>query len=508
MKKINLLLFLTIIISLNGFSQCPDTWAIRAGSDSREIARKIVTDNNGNIYIAGYFEDHTLLDTIELNGYGNNMFLAKYDATGNIQWAQYGGGDYVGAEGLAIGANNNIYVTGFFRDTAYFGSSTITSSGLSDVFLANYSPEGDLLWIVTIGGIGQDGAYGVTTDEDGNTYVSTHNSLSKYNTHGTPIWVRQFDGMGMIKIHSDYNGYLNIMSTFSGTIDLGSITLTSRGWWDILVAKLDTTGNVVWAKQVKGGNNYDTWGEDITTDRDGNMFVTGRFQDTVFFETDTLIGVLDIFIAKYNAAGDLLWVKQSQGNTWGLGRGITTDIEGNAYITGEYNGSPYFDSIILPETYSGFVIKYNASGSIEWVEKLVRGDNDITSSINGDILVAGTFIDTSAFGTTELISAGNSDIFIWNVCKASSTNIEENPLIVSNYKIHPNPVINKLYIVHADVKENLNVKIYNALGQVVHAAAVQDSNGRYMVDMDNYPKGLYVIQLLDKTGLNAFKIIK
>ena len=532
MKKINLLLFSIIILSMNGFSQCPDNWAIRSGSDSIEVSRKVVTDNNGNIYIAGTFKDRTLFDTIALNGYGKkDMFLAKYDATGKIQWAQYGGGiENEVVSGLAIGTNNNIYVAGSFQGTAYFGASTITSSGWEDIFLASYNSEGELLWLIKIGGTGQAYAYGLATDEDDNTYVSGRLNgspfLNKYNANGVQIWSRQdvLNGTFPQDVNSDQNGYLYITGGFVGTTNFGSSTLTSIGAVDIFIAKFDTAGNAIWAKQG-GGEGWEDWGLGITTDGDRNVFVTGMFQDTAFFETDTLIaeidlwgtGGRDIFIAKYNTTGNLLWVKQSKGTDLSEGWGIATDMEGNAYVTGYYAGTAYFDSIILPGTYNTFidnvfVVKYNADGRVVWAESAANGQgHDIARSICGDIIVTGSFNDTSVFGATELISAGLSDVFIWNVCKAepcSSTNIEENLLLVSNYKIYPNPVGNKLFVEYTDAKESLNLTLYNALGQVVHAAAVQDSNGRYMVDMDNYPKGLYVIQLLDKTGLNAFKIIK
>ena len=184
MKKINLLFFLTIAISLNGFSQCQDNWAIKAGSDSTEYASGVVTDTDGNIYIAGAFKDHTLLGTITLNGYGkNDMFLAKYDTAGNILWAKHAGGNEDdGGSGLAIGMDDNIYVTGTFQGTAYFDSSTITSSGSTDIFLASYNSEGDLLRLKKIGGTGTDRANGLATDEDNNIYVSGELNNSSFNS--------------------------------------------------------------------------------------------------------------------------------------------------------------------------------------------------------------------------------------------------------------------------------------------------------------------------------------
>ena len=73
-----------------------------------------------------------------------------------------------------------------------------------------------------------------------------------------------------------------------------------------------------------------------------------------------------------------------------------------------------------------FVVKYNADESVVWAESAANAyGQDIARSINGDIIVTGSFNDTSAFGPTELSSAGRDDIFIWNVCKVSSTNIKE-----------------------------------------------------------------------------------
>ena len=190
-------------------------------------------------------------------------------------------------------------------------------------------------------------------------------------------------------------------------------------------------------------------------------------------------------------------------------------MEGNAYIAGDYTGPVYFDSIILPETYDtyeAFVVKYNTNGNVVWAESPANAYvGDITRSICGDIIVTGSFSDTSAFGPTELISTGRNDIFIWNVCKAEpciSTNIEENLLLVSNFKIYPNPVSNKLFVEYRASKERLNVTLYNALGQTIHTALVYGSEGKYTIDMEAYPKGLYMIRFADKGTLNTTKIIK
>ena len=121
-------------------------------------------------------------------------------------------------------------------------------------------------------------------------------------------------------------GILYLTGSFYNTVNFGSSTLTSRGWRDIFIAKFDTAGNAVWAKQG-GGKGSDDYSYGITTDSNGNVFATGYFQDTAFFETDTLIADIDpfgdareIFIAKYNPAGSLLWAKQSKESFMGVGK--------------------------------------------------------------------------------------------------------------------------------------------------------------------------------------------
>ena len=134
------------------------------------------------------------------------------------------------------------------------------------------------------------------------------------------------DGQG----NSYVTGFFNDMATF-GPGEPNETTLTSAGSGDIFVAKYASDGVLLWVKQA-GGTDPDFFdlGFGITTDGQGNSYVTGRFADTATFgpgepneTTLTDAGTGDIFVAKYASDGNLVWVKRAIAPEQDQGRGIT-----------------------------------------------------------------------------------------------------------------------------------------------------------------------------------------
>ena len=133
----------------------------------------------------------------------------------------------------------------------------------------------------------------------------------------------------------DGSGNVYVIGHFRGdTAIFGSTTLTNAGSYDIFIAKLNVSGDFLWAKQA-GGSSYD-YGYGIAVDSSGNVYVTGDFSDTATFGSATLtsLGWGDIFIAKLNDSGDFLWAKQAGGYCGVMGLGIAVDGSGNVYVTG------------------------------------------------------------------------------------------------------------------------------------------------------------------------------
>ena len=237
-------------------------WAKKAGGTQDDEGYSIDIDSSGNSYVTGYFEGTASFGTTTLTCTEDiDIFIAKLDSNGNWLWAKQAGGSYWDmGYSIAIDSSGNSYVTGNFGETASFGTTTLTSIGTADIFVAKLDSNGNWLWAKQAGGTSSVAyGYSIATDSSGNSYVT---------------------------------GY------FGETASFGSITLTSIGSWDIFVAKLDSNGN--WLGAIKAGGTIWDWGQSIAIDSEGNSYVTGFFEGSASFGNITLTssGSSDIFVAK------------------------------------------------------------------------------------------------------------------------------------------------------------------------------------------------------------------
>lgn len=310
----------------------------------------IVTDKAGNSYFAGDYENGSITFgkfTLPANRGGGNLFLVKYNASGNVIWAKAPvsksiDGVSVGTA-VALDSHDNIYVTGFFGDTISFSSYTLTTPNNNSLnaFIAKYDSSGNVLWaeqsaVINQQNIGADG-YSVVIDADANAYIT---------------------------------------GSFYGTVSFGSFTLKSIGEADIFLVKYDSNGNVVWAKQ---SNNIKPksyiYANSLAIDNSANIYQTGYFIDTIAIGIDTLRASPireDVFLAKYDSSGNIIWTTQSNNsiNSNGYGNSVAVDGDGNTYVAGSFMDSLSFGSIHLyNNNYEVFLAKFNSSGNILWTEQ-------------------------------------------------------------------------------------------------------------------------------------------
>jgi len=253
--------------------------------------------------------------------------------TGNVQaqdliWARRAGGASTDS-GLfiAVDASGNTYVTGNFQGSATFGEgeanqTILDSVGPVDLFVAKYSATGSLLWAKSAGGTAVDQGLAIAVDDSGNSYVT---------------------------------GLFEGIATF-GTTEVNETILTSTGSRDIYVAKFGPSGSLLWATQA-GGSDSNDHAEDIVVDATGHIFVTGFYNESTTFglgETyeTTLIssGSFDIFAAKFDADGSVLWAKGAGGSSFDIGAGIAVDASGNSYVTGFFEALTIFGTGEANET--------------------------------------------------------------------------------------------------------------------------------------------------------------
>ena len=367
-------------------------WAKQIGGHGRDFAGLISTDNSGNLYISGIFMDTVDFDPgagiFNLISYGEwDMFIQKLDSSGNFLWVkQMGGKGWDYTPQIKLDAKGNIYSTGSFSDTVDFdpgiGIYNLISKGNTDIFVQKLDPNGNFQWAKQMGGIGYDGASSITTDVNGNIYITgnfedtvdfdpglgINNLISissddifiqKLDSNGNFLWVKQMSGNiylnsgGSSSITTDIKGNVYSTGEFQN-IDIdpgtGVFNLISNGGFDIYIQKLDADGNFLWAKQM-GGTGLD-YSSSITTDANGNIYTTGDFQNTVDFDPGSEIfnltsnGGYDIYIQKLDSNGNFLWAKQMGGIGTEHSNSIICDINGSVYCTGNFSNTVYFDSTI------------------------------------------------------------------------------------------------------------------------------------------------------------------
>src|ERR1035437_4949422 len=342
MKKIkNLTIKVLMVLMMVGFgitqtfSQTP-TWAFAKSAggtnngDNNILSSK--ADNFGNVYVTGYFKSNTIVfDTITLTNDATDgsmdIFLVKYDTSGNVIWAKsYGGTKDDYAESITTDVSGNIYLTGTFQsDSVIFDTDTLIRNNNIDysVFIVKINSSGGVIW---------------ARNSKGNSVFADGQSSSITIDVFNDIYITGYFSRGDDSVLSN--------------IIFDTITLTNTGGYNIFIVKYDSSGNVIWARNAGTPNSDNAYS--ITVDNSNNIYVTGYFErDSINFGSYTLInydtvGTADIFVVKYDSSGHVIWAKSAGGALDDKANSITVDIDGNIYVSGYFQSQTIvFDSTTL-----------------------------------------------------------------------------------------------------------------------------------------------------------------
>src|ERR1700741_2339135 len=197
-----------------------------------------------------------------------------------------------------------------------------------------------------------------------------------------------------IIVDSSKNSY--IVGQFDSPLNFGTIHLVPY-LKDIFVAKFDSLGTCMWAKDAGAFNVSD--GTSIAIDENQDLIITGLYYGSANFDTFTINsnGESDIFIAKINSNGVWQWVKSYGGGSYDMGLKVTTDLHNNIYLTGISVDAFAFDTCHISSLggYDAFVAKFTTSGQCIWAKNTIGAGNEegtcISISPLGSIYVGGVY---------------------------------------------------------------------------------------------------------------------
>jgi hypothetical protein len=420
-------------------------WVKQFSTDATDWAdpAALTVDAAGNILVSGIITGPTTIGPFTLPGAAGHTYdsvagmVIKFDAAGDVLWAEQLGAASASANvwlyGVTTDASGNTYVSGQFTGTQNVGSTTVTALGSWDGLVAKLSPGGTVQWAKDLAGSSGGYSYtqGIGTDKSGNVYVTG-----------------QFEGTAA---------------------HFGGLTLTSAGGYDAFVSKLTSAGAVQWARDL--GGTAASYGDGLALDRSGNVYIAGG--------TNGSSSTGQVYVAKLTSSGTVVWsgaYGTGPGGQYASANSLAVDASGNLYIGGDFGGTVALGSFTLTCAGSdnGFFMKLNNTGAVQWADALLGpGDNDnssgtylaVDASLN--LYVVGDYMNTVNFdtdpqGTYDMTSAGYYDGFVLELSQ---------PGVLS----YTAPVVTGPASYTLQLSQGYLNLVDNATGQVVAQKSIDDT---------------------------------
>jgi len=556
--KFSILILLSFLATFSGSEINAQSWAwAKSGIGSHnDQPFCCINDGSGNFLIGGYFTSDSLtLGTCTIFNTSSgtqDLFLAKYDPSGNALWAisAIGKTMWEKVNSIVTDINNNIYICGIFSsDTLTIGNTNLINHGpinTDDLFIAKYDSSGNFVWAKGVGSTENDYAVGVEMSSTGELYVTgnyfseslTFDSqtivnlnpgqndifIVKYDLAGNILWAKDYGGTGndaVTWIKRDINDDILICGRFTiSSLVLDTITLPLvAGNSNLFVAKLDSSGNAIWAWGA--GHEQQDYAARMAIDSYNNIYIAGSFtSDSITFGNTTLyqsgpLSLPDIFLAKYDSNGNKIWALSSIGTAQDVIGSVNIDSNNNIYLFGSY-GSPSlsFNTLTVNNTtssgYDIFIAKFDTAGNIGWLSSIGDSLYDFGSSLSVDlsgyIYVTGTFSSPIIqFGSTTLNQSGTLYTYDLYIAKLDITTSiiqqQSNPNILSLY---PNPFDNQIMV--EGTNEGGEIIILNNAGQIILKEDSKESETS--IKTSELSSGFYILRYISNGHSDNFKLVK
>jgi len=446
----NTLLCFFFLFSITLYSQ-DWSWGFKATGDNQQyMAVDMAVDTEGNMVVAGYFQENLILGQFPLytpDDYFADLYLFKINSNKEIVWAKTFETDWCYGDDISVLVDDDefIYITGQIDQK---------------IFVAKFDSEGNQLWYNDFEG--QQSGYGmsIALDQFDNVYVSGGAGwnffMTKLDYDGEVIWIRDIpfnssDAVHITDINVDRLGNIYFIGVFNfETLILDNFVLEHNGSWgqDTLWGKMDTDGNFIWIKSSDGRTNANP---QIALTSDGYLYLSGSLYSGITFDGIYIEGICcqepKPYIAKYDIEGNVIWA-QGAFTTYeenGVPVDIKVNYAGNLYLTGSY-----FTCYGCTES-DIYLEEYAADGTHIWRKEFVMNNSESTRAIDLDNQGYAYYV---GYNSSENFIDENLPYF------PNTLGIAQLNTLASTYKKTPRPQIERM---HTVCELGVNVTL-NAIG--------------------------------------------
>jgi hypothetical protein len=486
--------------------------------------------HNGEFFMAGEFIETAWFGQKSLIAAGGtDVFIVRATSDGSIERAwKAGGSDHDYIQGISIDNDDRVIVAGYYYGTTQLGNQTHTAAGSQDIFLASFTDEGDLLWSFSAGGIMADYISDVAVDEDNNIVIAGHfygemvfgDTVIQAGS-SSDIYVARFDQNGNMlalitaggsssdlsrSVSTDAENRILVSGSFYYDITFGDTTLTTSDPVGVFVARYLPDGLLDMVFQLDG--TYLTPDVFIAADSYSNFYLAGNFSETIYFGNKVFeAGPFnqDIFAAKYESNGKLSWARHGFSYSSDQVSGISVDMYDNLHLAGHFLDTIHFNQLALPYTLCCgsreiFMVNYSAAGEVLWGEQ-VSGARALLHSMDvddqGEVILSGWFTEDLFFGPLLLSNFTGYRNFLSGLQSELFTRTYPDPATHNDALLYPNPVHDRLSVQIPDTAGADRFKISDHTGRTVLMGKY--THGR-PIEVDRLPGGIYFLQVFNGQG--------
>lgn len=381
-------------------------WEKSYGGSEIDVANALQLTVDGGYIVAGTAnsDDGDVGDNNDSETYvGGDYWVIKLSSSGDLIWeTNLGGSTDDSGKSIQQTLDGGYIVAGATNSNDQDISGDTSSF---DFWIVKLDESGNLIWEVSYGGNGNDGARSIQQTSDGGYVVVGSASISSGdvggNYGGLDYWVLKLDTMGALVWETNLGGSgFDIPESVEQTIDggyiIGGYSESSDGnvggnygGKDYWIVKLDASGNLVWETNL--GGTLDDYAYDIHQTTDQGYIVAG-YSESSDFDVSRNNGKKDCWIVKLNTSGELIWEVNIGSSESDVARSIQQTTDGG-YVFAGNSGASDFDASTNNGGYADFwVVKLNPLGELSWEISFGGPEPDYANAIqqtNNGYIVAG-----------------------------------------------------------------------------------------------------------------------